>query len=81
MKSTLILKNIGDRPSAEITVQASYFVKSKASSQVKTQEFILTVKPNQESVQEINFGDSAVKELEVLVLVQKPKGNIITQKR
>jgi hypothetical protein len=80
MKSTLILKNIGSRPSAEITVQVSYFIKSKVSSQVKTQEFILTVKPNQESVQEINFGDSAIKELEVLVLVQKPKGNIITQK-
>jgi hypothetical protein len=80
MKSTLILKNIGNQPSAEVTVQVSYFVKFKESSQVKTQEFILTVKSNQEHRQEIDFGDSTIKELEVLVLVQKPKGNIITQK-
>lgn len=80
MKSTLILKNIGNQPSAEVTVQVSYFVKFKESSQVKTQEFILTVKSNQEHRQEIDFGDSRIKELEVLVLVQKPKGNIITQK-
>jgi hypothetical protein len=80
MKSTLILKNTGSRPSTEITVQVSYFIKSKESSQVKTQEFILTVQPNQERSQEVNFGDSTIKELEVLVLVQKPKGNIITQK-
>ncbi len=80
MKSTLILKNIGNQPSAEVTVQVSYFVKFKESSQVKTQEFILTIKSNQEHRQEIDFSDSTIKELEVLVLVQKPKGNIITQK-
>lgn len=80
MKSKLILKNIGDIPSVEITLQVSYFVTSDKTHQVKGQEFVVIMKGNQEAPQEVDFGDSAIEELEVLLLIQKPRGNIITQK-
>ncbi|HRI35295.1 MAG TPA: hypothetical protein PLD02_16215, partial [Saprospiraceae bacterium] len=80
MKSTFILTNNGDNPSAVITLQISYFVKPNETIQVEVQEFALTVKSNQGTAQEVDFGTLAAEDQEVLIIVQKPKGNIITQK-
>ncbi len=79
MKSTLLLKNIGDA-TAEITLQVSYHIKFNETDKISIQEFQLTAIPGQEKVQEIEFGESANGDLEVLILVEKPKGNIIVQK-
>ncbi|MBL7791497.1 MAG: hypothetical protein JNK77_04175 [Saprospiraceae bacterium] len=80
MKSTLILKNNGDNPKAEITLQVSYFVKANETIKVEAQEFALTINHNQDEVKEIDFGTSAIEDREVLILIQKPVGNILTQK-
>lgn len=79
MKSTLLLKNIGDA-TAEITLQVSYHVNFNETTKITVQEFSLSIKANHESEKTIEFDDLADKDLDVLILVQKPKGNIIAQK-
>lgn len=79
MKSTLLLKNIGDA-TTEITLQVSYHVNFNETTKIKVQEFSIPIKTNHESEKTIEFDDLANKDLDVLILVQKPKGNIIAQK-
>lgn len=80
MKSSFILKNIGTAKNAEILLLVSYFFIDGEQEVVKSQNFHLALPNASELKQEIDFGETVVQEKEIIVLVKREEGNIITQK-
>ncbi|RDB02341.1 OmpA family protein [Runella aurantiaca] len=79
MKATFIFRNVGDADKAGIIFQVSYLVKTGDVTKIEIKEYNLSIMPNQETAQEIDFG-TALADQEILVLVRDSAGKIIAQK-
>lgn len=80
MRATFELTNTGDHPSIEVVLQTSWSVKGDTAPQTRSREDALEVVQGQVVEQVVDFGDDSLPGSELLVLVKRASGGILTQR-
>ncbi|MBO0933344.1 M23 family metallopeptidase [Fibrella aquatilis] len=81
MKTTLVLRNEGTRPTVSLALHVSYFVKAKTGVQIDSQRFSVTLKPAHDELISVDFGTAALTDHEVMLRLQQVEGSTVTQKQ
>lgn len=80
MKATFLVTNTGDSPAIDVVLQLSWSAGTDSAPLIREHEVALTVQRGEAAAQSVDFGDDALASGEVLVLVKRAGGGILTQR-
>lgn len=80
MQAKFELTNTGDRAAIEVLLQVSWSAGSESAPQIRAKELAIAVKRGEAVVQSVDFGSDARPDSELLVIVKRANGGILTQR-